>query len=240
MRELLACALHMSVESRSPHVRWIPIHPLTIKLAKSGNRRNHASWFLTICWTSCIVILHLLVARFEIARSICCRANNRWCFRKYRAKNHVFSLALLFPDTSASRCRSRGNVNEEVIVRNVSRLKLGKLLPPSFSPFYSCPSSITSQCIRSRPMWINVRSDCWYDIIWSAHITIAWKKLSFDRMRCVVKYSTLWTRIRFTKINSKSTYIFNLYRVSLINVEVITNYVISWFITADYEQWNIL
>lgn len=148
MRELLACALHMSVESRSPHVRWMPVHPLTIKLAKSGNRHNHASWFFTICWTSYIVILHLLVARFEIARSIRCRANNRWCFRKYRAKNHVFLLALLFPDTSVPRCRSRGKVNEEVIVRNVSRSKLGKLLPPPFfPPFYLCPGSTTSQCI---------------------------------------------------------------------------------------------
>lgn len=63
--------------------------PWRSSLTKSGNRHNHASWFLAICWTSCIVILHLLVARFEIARSICCRANNRWCFRKYRVKNYV-------------------------------------------------------------------------------------------------------------------------------------------------------
>lgn len=153
------------------------------------NRHNHASWFLTICWTSCIVILHLLVARFEIARSICCRANNRWCFRNYRAKNYMFSLALLFPDTPASRCRSRGNANEEVIVRNASRWKLGRLLPPSL---LSPPA--LRQCIRGRPIWINVRSDCWYDIIRSACTTIAMKK-NYRLIACVVKYSILWTQL---------------------------------------------
>jgi len=66
MRELLACALHMFVESRPPRVEWMPVHPLTIRLVKSGNRHNHASWFLTICWTSYIMILHLLVIRFAL------------------------------------------------------------------------------------------------------------------------------------------------------------------------------
>jgi len=74
------------------------------------------------------MILHLLVIRSKNVRSIVAQTNVDVSGNTGQRVILDCSSAFLFPN--ALWCRSRGNANEEVIVRNASRSKLGRLLFP--------------------------------------------------------------------------------------------------------------
>lgn len=130
MREFLACVLHMLVESRPPRIEWMLVHPLTIRLAKSqviGIITHHdfwpsvgrvTSWFYTCSSLVSKTLALLLRERMSmfpeiLGKELSSIARRSFCFSMH-----------------SPRCRSRGNANEEVIVRSASRSELGRPLSP--------------------------------------------------------------------------------------------------------------